>query len=369
MNWTGPTTVIDWDLDSVPLQLSPSVYYQDATHFYLWVTNGSNVVTRYESADGENWGSPQVVNLDDTVWHLSVNYIPSKSEYWMLTVSTSSSGALQWATSKDGLNWTSYPGKTVMRSRPAMWDENLYRGAFLYDDATDVLEIWYSAYEAGPTWHTGYVSTDYSDFVAELEASEAGWSKRGSSNGTWSNSAGQVKRGDFSGRLVQSSSTSGDKMIVYKPEPLLNKLVLEWDFYDDLDDTAMAMVRVNKGDFTAQVGLGVWTGDSSPDSTTHYAFHDKSYTYTSTAATRSVGWNKLGLSVGEDSSVEFFVNDASVGTLAGQFADAGKVSIEGYYGGTTTFYVDDLRIRKQATTDPSIGTPGPEETGFWWDVY
>ncbi len=359
VSWTGPTTVIDWDLSVEPLQLSPSVVYFDATHFYLWVSNGSDTVTRYESSDGESWTSPQVVTLAENVWHLDVSYIPSASEYWMLSMYPSVGGSMRWAVSSDGLSWTSYTGGLVMDSGSGGWDENLYRGCFLYDDAADLLEVWYSAYNAGTVWHTGYTSSTYTSFIASLGGSGA-WSVY-DIGGSWSNSADQIKRGMYSGKLEQTSAVGGEKMIVYKSQPLSNNLILEWDMYDDLDTTAMKLVRLNAGSLGQQTGLGVWTGNSSVD----YSYHSTGYVYTTASATRTVGWSKFGIAMADDASMTFFIDDVSIGSLTGQFSSALSVSVEGYDGGPSIFYIDDVRIRKRASIEPVLGTPGDEEEGFW----
>ena len=246
-----------------------------------------------------------------------------------------------------------------MDSGSGGWDENLYRGCFLYDDTTDLLEVWYCAYDASTVWHTGYTSATYTSFIANLGGSGA-WSVH-DIGGSWSNSADQIKRGIYSGKLEQTSAVGGQKMIVYKSQPLSNNLVLEWDMYDDLDVTAMKLVRLNAGSLGQQVGLGVWTGSSGVD----YSYHSTGYVYTAASATRTTGWSKFGIAMADDASVTFLIDDVSVGSLTGQFASAQSVSVEGYDGGPSTFYIDDARIRKRASIDPVLGTPGDEEEGFW----
>lgn len=125
--------------------------------------------------------------------------------------------------------------------------------------------------------------------------------------------------------------------------------------YDDLDATAFKIVRC--GDASgAEVGIGVWTGSSA----THYVYHAAGYTYTATSVARTTGWHKFGMRVTADTSVAFFIDGAQVGTLTGQFADVSQIRIEGYYGGQTTYYVDDVRVRQYATPEP-LATVGAEE--------
>ena len=141
-----------------------------------------------------------------------------------------------------------------------------------------------------------------------------------------------------------------------KPEPFANSFYLEWDMYDSLDSTAFNMVRVvNPAD--KRLGVGVWTG-SSP---THYVFHDQNYGCVVTAKARSGGWHKFVTLVRNDGSITYYIDGQNVGSLTGQFANASRVQVEGYYGGITTYYVDDVRVRKWNAAEPmvSIGAEEP----------
>lgn len=39
--------------------------------------------------------------------------------------------------------------------------------------------------------------------------------------------------------------------------------------------------------------------------------------------------------------------------------------LEGYHGGLTEFFVDDLRLRRAAAIEPQGGQVGPEPAGTW----
>ena len=364
---SSPITVIDWDLNTTPLYLSPAVVQVDSDLFYLWYTNGSSLIYRCTSTDGINWGTPQVINLGSTSWHLNVTYVPEKNEFWMFNHTTYGGKTLNWAISEDGMNWTPYINRAVVSAgAEGAWDSTPYRGSVLYDASADELMIWYSC-NSGER-RTGFVSTDYSDMLALLALSDfEGWNiyKTG---GSFSTSTEQIKRGNMSGKLVQDSTASAAKQIVYKPlGSTMSNFILEWDMYDDMDDTAFKLVRIN-GSSTVypQTGIGVYTVASE----TNYAYHSRSFSYTPTSIARSLGWHKFGIKLTADSLAEYFIDEVSAATLTGQFDNGASVSIEGFPGSspgytTTTFFVDDIRVRKAADTEPEVGIAGSEQEGLW----
>lgn len=361
---SAPAISLDQDLSKEALLLSPSVVRRSSTSWYLWMTNGSDKVLRFESADGKTWAKGTKLSIADKVWHLNVDYVASKNQYWMLSDYPVSKGSLRWATSTDGLTWTTYPG-LVMAPNPAGWDTNLYRGCFLYDAAKDLLRTWYCAYQTGPTvWGTGYAEKKYADFLKEVQVHPAGGWSVFQQGGSWSSSKDRARRGSASGKLVQTGTSSNNKMIVHRPAPLSTGFTLEWDLYDDLDQTAFKMVRVDSAVISGQTGVGVWSGASK----THYVFHDTTYSYIATTAARSKGWHKLGIHVGPF-DVSYYVDGLRLGSMAGQVSSVKAISVEGYPGGTTTFYVDDLRVRRAAIKAPQVGPPGAEERGTWGKIF
>jgi hypothetical protein len=360
---SGPITIFDWDLNSSPLYVSPAVVQVDSNHFYLWTCNsvGGQVYVS-ESPDGVNWGTFQAVNLGDTAWHLNVTYVPVKGEFWMLYMPNSSGTTLNWAISTDRVNWTPYKVRGVLVASSASWDTNVYRGTVIYDAATDLLKIWYSTNTITP--HTGYVTTDYSNMLDLIAISSfEGWGVS-QTGGTWSASTENKKRGSMSGKLVQTSTTS--KQIVYKPlSYAMSNFMLEWDLYDDTDDTAFKLVRINgSSPASQQVGIGVYTVSS----VTNYTFHNNSFSYTPTSVPRTLGWHKFGMQLKADKTVNFFIDGTGVGSLVGPAGSCSTISVEGYYTVPTTFYVDDMRVRKAASTEPVAGYAGSETVGPW-DIY
>lgn len=357
IHWTGPITLIDWDLNTDKFFLSPAIVQRDTDHFYMWLTDQKNGEVYWcESGNGINWSDPVKVNLPDIAWHLNVEYIPSRDEYWMIYVVYGTRN-ISWAVSKDGFNWT-YFSKYILTPKAGAWDNSLYRSCFLYDEMTDLLEIWYSAYDSNGAWHTGYVNSDYSDLLGMLEAS---WTlyKTGGTGDTWSASTENVKRGSLSGKLVQKSIN--DYRVALKDLPEMTNFIAEWDMYDDLDDTAFKIVRINNGKPKPQTGIGVWTRNS----TTNYAYHNSSYSYTATGVQRSAGWHKFGIKLSSNSTAEYFIDGLKVGSLSGLFDKCLSISVEGFTGGPTTFYVDDIRLRKTASVEPFVNTSGASEHGIW----
>ena len=325
----------------------------------MWMTDTSLNIYVFESSDGMSWGEPQSINYAEKAWHLNVGYIPGKNEFWMITLDNSSGGNIAWAVSKDGLNWENFPNRRVMMPGSNAWDSKLYRSCFLYKEETDLLEIWYSAYSNSTVWHTGFVSTDYSDLLEILESDDvADWTIY-KSGGSWLTSSENVKRGTMSGKLVQTSTSS--HQIVFKDIPETTDFIAEWDVYDDGDETAFKLVRINDGQPGKQTGIGVWTVSSSG----YYSYHNKSYDYTVTSVPRSKGWHKFGIKLSSGSSADYFIDGIYVGSLSGLFDKGLSISVEGYSGGPTTFYIDDIRFRKAADVEPAVNSSGDVKQGSW----
>lgn len=350
IHWTAPQTVIDWNLANSPLYISPAVVHVGSA-YYMWVSNASTYkVSRLSSATGSIWSAPQSVSLSNLAWHLNVMYVPSTSQYLLLTDHPSGKGALRFATSTNGLSWKAYSNPVLLPT--SGWDANPYRAAFTYDTDTRQFRMWYSAYSSTTVWHIGYTQTNYSNFIGQLSVSR--WSKN-QGTGTWTTQKIQVKRGISSAQLTQTGSTYGTSMLVSKNEPLATNFYQEWDMYDDMDSTAFKVVR-NANATGNEIGMGVWTGLS----TTRYVYHAKGYIYTTTSVARTRGWHKFVMLFKSDLSVTFFIDGRRVGTITGQYANATQSRIEGYHGGTTTYYVDNMRIRQWTNPEPNILIAGEQ---------
>lgn len=350
VHWTAPVVVVDWSLSSEPLYISPSILKQGST-YHLWAVNSATATVRTaQSANGLNFGSSQAVTLANPAWHLDVEYIPDRAEYWMfLDYPSTPGGIIRFARSTNRVSWTTYPNPALTYTTSG-WDRSLYRSSFLFDATSNQIRLWYSAHNGSSVWRIGHSPVDYADLLNGLVAA-GGWTREQGS-GTWSTSAVRARRGSLSAELVQ---TAGTHMVLRKTQPLPNGLQLEADLYDDLDSTAFKIVRIANG-ADNRVGIGVWTGASG----TRYVFHGKTYAYTVSTVNRSRGWHRLLVRVKADASVEFAVDGRIVGTLTGQFADASQIQVEGYTGGTTAYNVDDLRVRRWTGAEPPTSV-GAEE--------
>ena len=368
INWGPEETCETVVIDKI---LSPAIVKIDST-YYMWSVNmlsysaGTTQVEFRTSSDGCIWSAPQIVSISLPgyyVWHIDVVYVASLSEYRMVfaaypnTSFGSGNTVLYYATSTDRLNWTTY--SKIALGKGSGWDSGqIYRSSLIYDETNNLLRVWYSA-RGGSGWHLGYTERDFDDFIADLTAEDA-WSIR-QGDGTWTRSQEQAYKGSYSAKLVQGS---GANMIVTHPQGINNDFYQEWNLYDDMDSSAFKVVRVMNS-ASETVGAGVWTGASA----SMYAFHDKAYIYSITTIPRTLGWHKFGILLRSDSSATFYIDDQEAGSLTAQFNNAAFIDVEGYATGSTTYYVDDLRLRKHTSPEPTtslepLEPPGPAD---WYD--
>ena len=110
----------------------------------------SNKVTVRRSTDGITWSSATAAGLVQpgfVPWHLDVQYIPERKEYWALVAAYVAergcmTTSLFLATSPDGSTWTSYPTPVLAPGEIPEFASAVYRSTFAYQ-AGDVT-IWYS---------------------------------------------------------------------------------------------------------------------------------------------------------------------------------------------------------------------------------
>ncbi|MBK8046687.1 MAG: DUF2341 domain-containing protein [Anaerolineales bacterium] len=286
--------------------LSPAVVKVGATYKMWSVNSGSvgcdgqaNVVQLRTSSDGINWSAPSAVNLTISgviPWHIDVIYVPSKAQYWAVMPgyapgSNCVNTELYFATSPDGVNWTTYPAPALRKG--ANWDSGqIYRATLLYDDATDRLRIWYSAND-GTIWHQGYTERDYSDFLQVLVGGNGSTSN---GSGTWQHSTQQVARGVAAGKFTQ---TSGADFSVSMPHAGYTGFVQEWELYDNLDTSAKDMVGISSSE--DELALGV----STDVSTGYYVWRDTAGQVTATNVARTTGWHTFGIQLKRTASPRF----------------------------------------------------------------
>ena len=171
---------------------SPAVVRRDANTWLMWSNNSDSdnsgngwqsqvaFVELYTSTDGKNWTNKQ--SLADTLvlkgadgiasyipWHLDVQWVESQNKYWGLFCAYPKGGNtnrtyLLFGTSEDGKTWTPYP-KPLLAPRDNKWDNNfIYRSTFVYDDASETLQVWYSGGKSGG-WRIAY--TEFENFLTD----------------------------------------------------------------------------------------------------------------------------------------------------------------------------------------------------------
>jgi hypothetical protein len=163
--------------------VSPTVGKVASTYF-MWSVDPndceatSSTVTYRMSADGLNWSNPQSTNMaqdDYVIWHININYVPSKNEWWAAVTAyprgqdCCTNTRLFFSKSGDGIHWTPY-GKPILSASASGWDDSqIYRSSFLFDAQNNEIQVWYSA--ADPeAWRIGFTREDYNEFLSWLVA-------------------------------------------------------------------------------------------------------------------------------------------------------------------------------------------------------
>jgi len=139
--------------------VSPAVVRRSSTRWLMWSVNAgpagcratSTKVELRKSSDGKRWTKPAAVSLGrpgSFVWHLDVQWIPSRKEYWALynakMAGSCDTRALFLATSQDGKTWHSYPSPVIQAGVIPEFSDIVYRSTFAYDASTDAVRLWYS---------------------------------------------------------------------------------------------------------------------------------------------------------------------------------------------------------------------------------
>lgn len=168
LQWSEPVLVASAPNHQI---ISPTVVRRGPATWLMWsvnagtsgCTSASTSVELRRSDDGIHWSSPERVVLDQSggfAWHLDVEWIPARNEYWAVypvkSAGDCTTRALYLATSTDGIHWQTYP--SPLRSRgaiPEMMDV-VYRSSIDYDPVSDMVSLWYSgaSYDGGAyIWH------------------------------------------------------------------------------------------------------------------------------------------------------------------------------------------------------------------------
>lgn len=154
--WSNPAVVLTSQPGAL---LSPAVVRRSDRDWIMWSVNGapgcrgkSTTVEMRRSTDGQTWSAPERVDLPvqqgQFVWHIDVQWIESRGEYWALfpvkTPGTCVTTSVYLATSRDGVAWQTVPAPVLVAGAIPEFQNVVYRSTFAFDAATDEVTIWYS---------------------------------------------------------------------------------------------------------------------------------------------------------------------------------------------------------------------------------
>lgn len=188
-HWSDPVTVASAQGIAI---VSPAVVRMPDDRFVMWSVNAveggclarSTVLERRTSLDGVHWTDPSPVHIAQhgyVLWHLDVQYIPSKKEYWALiaaypVAAGCAADDLFFARSQDGVTWQTYPTPLVSHLDYPAYANAVYRSTFNYDADNDAVRLWLSgaALEQGSwVWTMATSRWRFPDLLAHVSAPPA----------------------------------------------------------------------------------------------------------------------------------------------------------------------------------------------------
>lgn len=166
VTWSAPRVVVSAPGIAI---VSPAVVRESDRGWTMWSVNAvaggcqarSTTVERRTSSDGVHWSSATSVSLAQdgyVVWHLDVQRVPSRGEYWAVYAaypvgSGCAANDLFLARSEDGITWHTYPSPILARGEFAPFRETVYRSTFTYEAETDAIRLWLTgATFTGSAW-------------------------------------------------------------------------------------------------------------------------------------------------------------------------------------------------------------------------
>ena len=141
----------------------------------MWTVNGgtdgcsaaATTVELRRSADGLVWGPPAPVQIGgngESPWHIDVEWIPSRSEYWAVfnakTPGTCMTRVVRFATSPDAVTWAVYPYPLLRAGAIPAFADVVYRASIAYDAASDLATILYSGARATDGVYVWQIATE-----------------------------------------------------------------------------------------------------------------------------------------------------------------------------------------------------------------
>jgi hypothetical protein len=163
VQWSSPVEVLRRPSHEV---VSPAVVRRGPTEWLMWSVNSgregcgadATTVELRRSTDGVAWSPPEPVTLEQDglfPWHIDVQWIPSRQEYWAVFNSklpqTCTTPVVSIATSTDGVTWRVADKPVITKGRVPELQDIVYRTTMAYDPDIDVITFWYSGarYEGG----------------------------------------------------------------------------------------------------------------------------------------------------------------------------------------------------------------------------
>jgi hypothetical protein len=188
VRWSAPKVVV-----RVPNHqaVSPTIVRRSANEWLMWTVNAgavgcgssSTTVELRSSSDGLVWSSPTTVSLSQPgvfPWHLEVQWIASRREYWALyngkVAGSCTTDALWLATSLDGIAWTTFRSPVLRRGALPELADVVYRSTLAYDADRDLVSLWYSGARyttRGYEWHAAFERRRRADLFAGVTRPDA----------------------------------------------------------------------------------------------------------------------------------------------------------------------------------------------------
>jgi hypothetical protein len=187
--WSTPQRLLIADRYGL---ISPAIVRESATSWRMWsvsaVAQGCYSLSAEmslnlrRSTDGITWSAPEPVNLTvprHVPWHLDVQYIPAKREYWALIAAypegtTCSQTAVYFARSADGTKWTVAPNPLLGPYEFGPLNDLVYRSTFHYHEASDAVSVWFSGARLGDGgfhFATALARYPYADLIRKVNGS------------------------------------------------------------------------------------------------------------------------------------------------------------------------------------------------------
>jgi hypothetical protein len=170
------------------LIVSPTIVRRSTSEWLMWSVNSgrigcggsSSTVELRRSSDGVRWSAPETASLHDPdgfAWHIDVEWIPSRSEYWavypMKVAGSCTTDRLRFATSGDGLHWTTYPSPLLTRGATDQLRDVVYRSTLDFDATASVVTLWYSGAKndhGSYSWHLAWERISPAALLARVGA-------------------------------------------------------------------------------------------------------------------------------------------------------------------------------------------------------